>query len=200
MVGAAQALIAAVAACAALAAHGAHAREPQAFTVVGSCRDGQPHGAYELKDAAGTVRVVGAFNRGKRTGSFLFWSAGGARLAQLPYDDDELSGNVAVWYPPVPGADQRQKLEAAYARGRLSGAKRSWHANGRERTQLRYADGELVEARAFADTGKPLPDADARTLAVRDQAVDARFIHSLSALVREHLPRCQPAGDRLEKG
>jgi hypothetical protein len=178
----------------------ASAASAQGLRVEGSCRDGYPHGSYELRDANGMVRAVGAFNRGKRTGSFLFWSAGGARLAQLPYDDDELSGNVAVWYPPVRGAEQRQKLEAAYARGRLSGAKRSWHANGRERTQLRYADGELVEARAFADTGKPLPDADARTLAVRDQAVDARFIHSLAALVREHLPRCQPAGDRLEKG
>ena len=113
MVGTAQALIGVVATCIALVAAGAHAQGSEAFVVDGSCRDGQPHGAYELRDAAGNVRVVGAFNRGKRMGSFLFWSGGGARIAQLPYDDDVLVGNVATWYPPARGREQAQKLEAA---------------------------------------------------------------------------------------
>lgn len=196
--GAAQALIRAAGACAALAAAGAFAQD---FAVEGGCRDGQPHGAYLLKGRSGEVRVVGAFNRGKRMGSFLFWSESGARVAQLPYDDDLRHGNAAAWYAPAARAgEQRQKLEAAYVQGRLAGSKRSWYANGRDRTDLRYGSGELIAARAFAESGKPLPDAEARALAARDLAADERFVSSLEELVRAHLPRCEPASDRLEKG
>ena len=46
---------------------------------IGSCRDGQPHGRYELRDRRGKLRVAGAFNRGRRTGSFIFWTAAGSR-------------------------------------------------------------------------------------------------------------------------
>ena len=45
-----------------------------------------------------------------------------------------------------------------------------------------------------------MADGDARALAARDAAADARFVESLEALVRAHLPRCEPASDRLEKG
>ena len=70
----------------------------QDLVVEGNCREGQPHGAYELRSPAGQVRVVGAFNKGRRTGSFLFWSSRGVRIAQLPYDDGALSGTLALWY------------------------------------------------------------------------------------------------------
>lgn len=198
MVDAAQAVGRAVCACLALAGAGAGAQD---FTVAGNCRDGLAHGAYELRGANGQVRVVGAFNRGKRMGSFLFWSDTGARLAQLPYDEDVLNGSVASWYPPSSrSAEQVQKLEANYAQGRIAGPKRSWYANGRDRTELRYDAGALAAARAFAPSGKPLADAEARALAGRDEAADRRFVDSLEALVRAHLPRCDPASDRLEKG
>lgn len=198
MVGAAQALARAACAWLALAAAGAAAQD---FTVSGNCREGLPHGAYELRGAGGQVRIVGAFNRGKRMGSFLFWSETGVRVAQLPYDEDLLNGNVASWYPPtLRRTEQVQKLEANYAQGRLAGPKRSWYATGRDRTELRYDAGTLAAARAVAESGKPLADADARALAVRDEAADARFIESLETLVRDHLPRCEPATDRLERG
>jgi hypothetical protein len=198
VVGAAQALIRAGLAALAL---GAAVAAAQDFVVEGACRDGQPHGAYELKGRQGEVRVVGAFNRGKRTGSFLFWSSAGARIAQLPYDDDLLNGMLAAWYLPRDRmATEVQKLEAGYAQGRLSGVTRSWFPDGRDRAEFRYRDGELVAASAFGANGKPLPAAEARALAARDLATDRRLIDSLEAIVRANLPRCEPAGDRLEKG
>jgi hypothetical protein len=178
----------------------ASAAAAQNYTVEGSCRDGAPHGGYELRDAKGQVRVVGAFNRGKRAGSFLFWSSAGARIAQLPYEDDLLSGTLAVWFS---GADRtgdpRPRLEAAYVQGRLSGDKRSWFPEGRVRAELRYDNGVLVAARAFGETGKLLPESDARTLAMRDFDADAAYIASLETMVRNNPPRCEPASDRLEK-
>lgn len=187
------------AACAALAAAVVSAQD---LTVEGGCRDGQPHGAYEVKGPGGTVRAVGAFAKGRRTGSFLFWSESGARIAQLPYDDDVLSGTVALWYPPAGrGGDARPRLEATYSHGRLSGAKRSWHPDGRLRAEYRYEQGSLVSARAFAESGKALPESEARALAQRDLAADDRQYASLEAFVRAHAPRCDAASsDRLEKG
>jgi antitoxin component YwqK of YwqJK toxin-antitoxin module len=172
----------------------------QDLVVEGNCREGQAHGGYELRGPGGQVRVVGAFNKGKRAGSFLFWSSTGARVAQLPFEEDVLSGTLALWYVNAErGGEPKPKLEAAYAQGLLSGSKRSWHPNGRLRTDLRYDRGALVEARAYSEAGKPLPEAEARALAARDLVADEKYYASLDAIVRSHLPRCEPASDRLEK-
>ena len=134
-------------------------------------------------------------------GSFLFWSSAGVRVAQLPFDEDVLSGTLAAWYgAPGDAREPREKLEATYARGQPDGVTRSWYPSGRPRTELRYRDGALVEAHAFTEGGKPLPDAEARATAARDRGTDAQFIASLEAIVRANLPRCDPATDRLEKG
>jgi antitoxin component YwqK of YwqJK toxin-antitoxin module len=185
----------------AVAALFATAASAQNLAVEGSCRDGLAHGAYELKGAGGQVRVVGAFSKGRRTGSFLFWSSAGVRIAQLPYDDDVLSGTLALWYAmPGRGGEPVRKLEAVYARGRLAGLKRSWYPDGRLRAEFRYDRGALASARAFTEAGKTMPDADARAMADRDQRTDDAYFASLDAMVRANLPRCEPATDRLEKG
>lgn len=173
----------------------------QDLVIEGSCREGQPHGAYELRGPGGQVRVVGAFNRGKRTGSFLFWSSRGVRIAQLPYDEGTLSGTLALWWANGErNAEPKPKLEALYAQGFLSGTKRSWYPNGRVRAELRYERGLLVEARAYSEAGKPLADAEARALAANDLETDEKFYASLDAIIRANLPRCEPTSDRLEKG
>jgi hypothetical protein len=41
--------------------------------------------------------VSSAPNKGKRTGSFMFWSSRGVRIA-LPYDEGALSGTLALWW------------------------------------------------------------------------------------------------------
>ena len=170
----------------------------QGFRVEGSCRDGYAHGQYELRDANGTVRAVGAFNRGKRMGSFLFWNANGAREAHLPFDEDVLAGTVALWWPAQRG-EPKPRVEASFARGKRAGATRSWYASGKPKAELNYEDGELRSATATAENGKALPDAQARALAAREAADEDARIAALMALVDAHLPRCDPASDRLEK-
>ncbi len=164
----------------------------QTYVVSGSCRDGAPNGAYELRTRDGRLRVVGAFAKGRRTGTFLFWDASGARIAEVPYENDLKAGTVALWYDPSQArADPPRKLEAAYVVGALHGIKRSWHPNGNPRTEFRYERGVLVEARAWLDAGAALPESEARAIAARDLATDERFYATLEALVAEYAPRCE---------
>ena len=182
-------LIASIALALAVASSGSQAQQ---FDVVGSCRSGVPNGAYELRSAGGRLRVAGAFAQGRKTGTFIFWSSRGARLAVIPYEDDARTGTVALWYVP-PGASRelRPKLEAPYAGNALHGIKRSWHASGSRRAEFRYDHGVLVEARAWSASGAPLPDADARSLAASDAASDERYYASLEQIVRDNAPHCE---------
>ena len=165
------------------------------YVVTGNCRDGQPHGAYELRMPDGTLRVAGAFTRGKRTGTFLFWSSSSVRIALLPYDDDAMSGTVALWYSAAaPTTEPRSKLEAVYANGRLTGGARSWYPDGRPRAEFRYDHGVLAEARAWNAKGAPLPETEARALAARDLAADEQFYNTLEAIVRDNPPQCDVNG------
>ena len=167
----------------------------QALQASGACRDGQPHGAYQLLGRDGMLRVVGAFNRGKRTSSFIFWSSRGVRIAQIPYDEGQWSGTLSLWYADAArGRDPQQKLEAAYAAGRRNGETRSWHANGKPRAVFVYEQGALVSARAWSVAGAMLGEAAARALAARDAEADERYYESLEAIVNAHPPRCDEAG------
>src|SRR5258706_2328580 len=166
-----------------------------AYVVTGSCRDGRPHGAYELRASDGQLRVAGAFNQGKRIGSFLFWSSAGARIALLPFDDDALNGTVALWYSSTaPKADPKPKLEAAYGNGLPEGSTRSWYPDGRRRGEFRYDHGVLAEARAWGAKGAALPEAEARAMAARDRAADDQVYTALEATVRDNPPRCDADG------
>ena len=165
------------------------------YVVSGSCRDGQPHGAYELRMPDGKLRVAGAFNHGKRIGSFLFWSASGARIAHLPFDDDLLSGTVALWYLPANAkTEPKPKLEAAYANGLMTGGTRSWYPDGRARAEFRYDQGVLAEARAWNAKGAVLSDAESRAMAARDRAADEQFYNTLLRIVRDNPPPCEANG------
>jgi antitoxin component YwqK of YwqJK toxin-antitoxin module len=163
----------------------------QPFEVVGGCRSGLPNGAYELHEEDGQLRVAGAFAHGRKTGTFIFWSAGGARQAVIPYDDDLRSGTVALWYTSRDGhAEAGRRLEAPYVDDRLHGIVRSWHANGARRAEYRYDHGTLLEAHAWTEGGVELPEAEAHSLALRDAEDDQRYCDRLVALIRAHLPRC----------
>ena len=163
----------------------------ETLVAFGRCRDGQPNGLYELRTLENRLRVVVAFAKGRRTGTFIFWDANGARIAVIPYDDDVMVGTVAAWYDPkLARADPPRKSEAAYASGVLHGVKRSWHPNGRPRTEFRYERGALVEARAWTPRGAALGGARARKQAEEDAAADERFYASLEAEVSANLPRC----------
>jgi hypothetical protein len=163
----------------------------QEFRVVAQCRDGLPHGAYELRSRGDQLRVSGAFNRGKRTSSFLFWTSAGVRVAHIPFEEDLISGTLSLWYADAPpGREAQQKLEAVFVAGRRSGTTRSWYPNGKARSVLRYERDDLAEARAWSAAGAPLPADAARALAEQDRVEDERYYASLAALVTTHLPNC----------
>jgi hypothetical protein len=158
----------------------------------GACRDGEPNGAYTLRSGDGRLRVAGAFAKGRRTGTFLFWSDRFARIAVVPYDNDRKVGTIAHWYPPPsPGADAPRKSESTYVDDRLHGEKRSWHPNGNPRTDLRYERGVLVAASAWLEAGAPVSDDEARDWAARDLVTDEQFYATLEALVADHHPKCE---------
>jgi len=158
----------------------------------GACRDGVPNGAYELRTADARMRVLGAFAKGRRTGTFLFWAASGGRIAVIPYEDDAKTGTVALWHAPASrGGEPRRKLESAYAAGVLHGFTRSWHANGKPRAEYRYERGELAAAQAWSESGEALPEPVARRLAEQDRATDAALYAAFERAITEHLPLCQ---------
>jgi hypothetical protein len=99
----------------------------QGYGVEGACRAGLPHGSYELRGADGRLRVVGAFAQGRLTGTFIFWTAGGARLAVLPFDNEAKNGTVALWYAaPDARIEGGRRLEAPYVADLPHGIHRSW--------------------------------------------------------------------------
>ena len=189
MVGAAARLIVALS----LAAFAA-AAIAETFAVRGSCRDGYVHGVYELRGGDGRLRVQGAFNRGARTSSFLYWTGNGVRVAHIPYDEGAIAGTVALWYAQtLPGQEARQKLEAAYAKGERHGVTRSWFPNGRPRGEYAYERGTLVAAKAWNALGVALAESAALAQASRDADEDGRYYASLDAIVDANLPACEPA-------
>lgn len=167
------------------------------FSVVGACRDGVPNGGYELRMPDGRLRVAGAFALGRKTGTFIFWTANGARIAVVPYDDDRKSGTVARWYTTSSGKESGRSLEAPFTDDVLHGIERSWHANGALRSESRYEHGTLVSVEAWDRRGVPLSGPEARRLAAQDAAAGERFLSELDATVRGHPPRCENGATSL---
>jgi antitoxin component YwqK of YwqJK toxin-antitoxin module len=163
----------------------------QDLEVHAACRDGRPHGAYELRSTNGQLRVVGAFNRGKRTGSFIFWTSGGTRVAHIPYDEDQVSGTLSLWFQQASAnGDAQQKLQAGFSAGHRNGISRSWYPDGRPRAIFRYEADVLADAKAWSAAGTPLSSGEARELALRDREEDEKYYASLDAVVVTHLPAC----------
>jgi len=70
------------------------------------------------------------------------------------------------------------------------GLTRSWHANGRRRSEYLYERGKLTVVAAWNEAGAPLAEAEARRVAERDFAADAEFFASLERTIAENGPRC----------
>ncbi len=190
MVGEAPRLKALLLALAALASPCVDAETVQ-WLVDGGCRDGAPHGRYELRNGAGTLRVAGAFSYGKRTGSFIFWTASGARIAHIPYDDDVRNGTLATWYETHRGAEAARHFESSWRRGVREGLTRTWYPDGRRRSEVEYVRGRASRITAWNDAGEPLTEAAAHAIADEDAAAGDSRYQALETLVEQHLPRCE---------
>jgi antitoxin component YwqK of YwqJK toxin-antitoxin module len=163
----------------------------QGYRALGACRAGVPNGAYELRDADGRLRVVGAFAQGRLTGTFIFWTAAGARVAVLPFDNNAKNGTVALWYvtPDAP-LEAGRRLEAPYVDDRPHGVWRAWHSGGAMRAEYRYEHGVLVDARGWTDGGEALSEAAARGQAAGDAEADEQLFAALLGLVAANRPAC----------
>ena len=170
---------------------GAVAAPAEFYVVDGACREGVAQGRYELRTSSGTLRVVGAFNHGRRTGSFIFWEPSGARVAHIPYDDDARNGTLATWYEgAVKGAEPARRYESTWRHGARDGPTRTWFRDGHRRTEADFAQGALVTATAWSDAGTKLTDRTSREIVERDaNAADTHYA-DLEALVQAHLPHC----------
>jgi hypothetical protein len=164
---------------------------PATWIVDSNCRDGQPQGPYQLRSSDGQLRIAGAFNEGKRTGSFIFWTAEGVRAAHVPYDDDLRNGTVALWYEGPPGREPPRRFESVWHHGAREGATRAWYADGRRRSETDYAGGRIAGTIGWTDTGAAVTDAVAHEMAEHDAGVADAIYASLDALIRDHLPRCE---------
>lgn len=161
------------------------------FVVDGSCRDGLAHGRYELRSADGRLRVAGAFNHGRRTGSFIFWDASGSRVAHIPYDDDVRNGTLATWFQ-APGREMEpaRRFESTWRHGARDGLTRTWYRDGHRRTEAEFRQGAAIVASAWSDAGTRLPERAARDTVASDAAAADGDYAALEALVRTHLPHC----------
>jgi hypothetical protein len=144
-----------------------------------------------LHAADGELRVAGAFNHGRRTGSFIFWDASGSRIGHIPYDDDARNGTLATWFhAPAGGVEPMRRFESAWQRGVREGLTRTWYRDGHRRTEAEFRRGVVVSALAWSDAGARLPERAARDAVARDAAAADGDYAALEALVRTHLPRC----------
>lgn len=163
----------------------------QRLETLGNCRDGLANGAFELRMPNGQLRVAGAFAKGRRTGTFIFWNAAGARVAVVPYDDNSKKGTVALWYPPAGARGEiARKVGTPYSDGDMHGVVRAWHPDGSPRGEYRYANGTLVAARAWTAGGASLTEAKARAQADRDAAQNEQYCAMLERLIADNEPRC----------
>jgi antitoxin component YwqK of YwqJK toxin-antitoxin module len=171
---------------------GAIAAAPaESYVVDGACREGVAQGRYELRTSSGALRVTGAFNHGRRTGSFIFWEPSGARVAHIPYDEDARNGTLATWYEgAVKGAEPARRYESTWRHGARDGPTRTWFRNGHRRTEADFAQGALVTATAWSDAGAKLTDRTSREIVERDATAADAYYADLEALVRTHLPQC----------
>ena len=143
-----------------------------------------------MRTTAGSLRVAGAFNHGSRTGSFIFWNDGGARIAHIPYDDGVRNGTLATWYDRKGGGEPPRRFESAWRRGTRDGLTRTWYADGHHRSETEYARGRLVSSTGWSDAGARLTERGAREVADRDAAAADALYAELEALVQKNLPRC----------
>jgi hypothetical protein len=163
----------------------------QSLVATGACRDGIPNGMYELRTKDGALRVAGAFAMDRPTGTFVFWTASGARVAVIPYDEAGRTGTVALWHVAERAATETShRLEAPYVAGVRHGTSRSWHYNGSPRGEYVYEHGRLVDASAWTTAGVALSAAAARAQAEADLVRDEQFLASLERMVALHKPRC----------
>jgi antitoxin component YwqK of YwqJK toxin-antitoxin module len=169
--------------CAALGTH---------YEVRAECEGNVASGSYELILPDGTIQVTGVFLDGHRKGVFTFYYSTGEKVAEIPYDRDQISGTVNLWYGPETGSG-RKKLTTQYRKGLLEGPTVGWYPDGSVRERSTYVNG-VLEATEFRDQqGRRLSHAAALVQVESARDADRQYFNILSGVVQENSPSCPPS-------
>jgi hypothetical protein len=158
----------------------------------GKCKGHLRHGPYKLRIVDGPVVVSGDFVKGKKHGLFTFYTAGGTKVAEIPYRHDEKNGTIRLWYTELafPGAAGRPKLDAEYKSNLENGKKQSWWPSGSIRSIESFRNGSLLQAEAWDETGASLSRSEAEELATKSAEADTEYYRTLESEVDAHPPLC----------
>jgi hypothetical protein len=143
-----------------------------AVTSRGNCRDGLPHGNYELRDAKGK-RARGRCLQSRQAHGQLHLLVERGRAHRAPaVREDALSGTLALWYSGKSTREPQRKLEAVVLARQAQRRQALVVPERRLRAEYRYDDVNVAPGfgRETEFSGRRMRDADARALALRDAA------------------------------
>jgi antitoxin component YwqK of YwqJK toxin-antitoxin module len=164
------------------------------YQVEGTCANGLADGPYALILPNGRAQVTGAFAQGEKQGTFVLYSSStGAKIAEIPYERDELDGVVRLWFMPesTGGIAGRRKLASAWAAGLREGPSASWYPDEAKRGEALYAHGELVGAKGWDPSGQPLEPEQARSMAAFDVDADRTLYDAYEEVFRDNPVPCR---------
>lgn len=157
------------------------------------CSGGVPDGSY-LSTNTGGDRIVGEFCEGLRCGRFEIFTRSEVRIAEFPYRDGVIDGQLDLWYNPesAPDYPSRHKARFMYSGGRRNGLSKYWCSNGLRRAEVSYADGLIEMASAWSCDGRRISGKQASLVARDLQAKDEEYFEVLLSTLDEAAPSCDP--------
>ena len=163
------------------------------YQVRATCDGGLASGTYELLLPDGTIQIAGEFSNGRRHGIFTFYRSTGEKVAEIPYDQNRISGIVRLWYGPEHGSGRR-KLVSRYVDDRLEGDTEGWFEDGSGREISSYANGTLMTTNVRGPRGRELSESAARQQQAFARESDRTYFSILAEIVQENPADCPILG------
>jgi antitoxin component YwqK of YwqJK toxin-antitoxin module len=111
---------------------------------------GLREGPYERRYSGGHIAERGAYLRDKRAGTWTSYDAAGQRVAERPYVNGAVSGEVLHWH-----ASGRLARQTEYFDGVAQGSETRWYENGAVQSTGRWCAGrECGEWQWFDERGE----------------------------------------------
>lgn len=161
------------------------------FTSNVACDSGRPNGDYLARNAGGD-RILGAYCEGVRCGRFQIFVQSNQRIAEFPYENGVVSGEVDLWYRvgSTHNYPSRHKARFKYESGRRHGLSRYWCPNGLPLADVTFTEGRVVSAAAWTCHGGQLSAADSKKRALELLERDETYFRILYSVLDEAEPTC----------
>jgi len=165
------------------------------FTTNVACKAGRPNGDY-LATNTGGDRIVGAYCEGVRCGRFQVFVQSDERIAEFPYENGVVSGEVDLWYrlENTQNYPSRHKARFNYAGGRRHGLSRYWCPNGLRLAEVTFATGTITDAVVWSCDGSQLSQGEATKRALDLLERDEAYFRILFSVLDEAEPTCAAPG------